>query len=158
MPDEPFRRLPTGSFAVQLPKPVRRALENLGGQLLELVTDLHPSDDPAVARLYPPAYPDDALQNLDYERMAYDGLRDGRIVAARTLQRTAKAKRLTEEELLAWMGAANDLRLVMGTRLGVTEESRPDDFADDPSAGETFEIYLFLGGVVEAIVQALKIE
>ena len=156
MAGEPFRRLKAGGFAVHLPADVRRELSELGGQLLQLVSELDPSDDPAVARLYPPAYPDDPLQNLDYERVAYDGLRDGRIEAARTLQRTAKAKRLTEEELLAWMGSANDLRLVLGTRLGVTEGSEPADFAEDPAAAETFEIYLFLGGVVDAIVRAVE--
>ena len=45
------------------------------------------------------------------------------------------ADRLTEEQLLSWLGVLNDLRLVLGTRLEITEESSEADFAaDDPRA------------------------
>jgi Domain of unknown function (DUF2017) len=71
------------------------------------------------------------------------------------METTIDAERLNEDQLTAWMGALNDLRLVLGTRLDVTEESydRPPA-ADDPD-GHAFAVFVYLGWLEEQIVEAL---
>jgi hypothetical protein len=150
----PFRRR-GDRFIVRLPGGTREALRRLAGQYRELLRDEDPSSDPGVARLFPPAREDDLLANLEYERVAHDGLIAGRSANIDTLERTAGNDSLSEDELLAWMGVANDLRLVLGTRLELTEENTERDFADDPERAETYDVYLFLSALVGTIVEAL---
>ena len=60
---------------------------------------------------------------------------------------------LDEDQINAWMGAVNDLRLVLGTRLDVTEDM--DDIElDDPRAG-AFAVYHYLTHLLAEIVDAL---
>jgi hypothetical protein len=53
------------------------------------------------------------------------------------------------------MTAVNDMRLVIGTRIDVQEESTPSDFSDDPEREMSFQLYVFLTWLLEAIVEAL---
>ena len=68
---------------------------------------------------------------------------------------TLDAKRLEEEQMVAWMNAINHLRLFMGTRLGVTEDSDFEDFDTDEGLA-LFEMYSYLGHVLELIVRAVS--
>ena len=56
----------------------------------------------------------------------------------------------------AWLRALNDLRLVLGTRLDVTEDEFADGF--DPDAPHAYElaVYAFLTWLQEAAVQAAQ--
>jgi len=86
-------------------------------------------DDPALARLFPDAYedPDDAAE---FRRFTQRDLRTTKLAnletAAQSLQRPDPT-RLSQAECLAWLGALNDLRLTLGTRLEITEDS-PEEF------------------------------
>jgi hypothetical protein len=143
------------SYEVKLSDEQRAALRDLCQQLRELLVKESPSSDPGVARLFPPAYPDDLLQNLDYERTAGSDLLAQRLDAIDIVAGSIDAKRLTEEQLLAWLSATNDLRLVMGTRLGVTEESTEADFAEDEAAEQAYGLYSYLTWLVAEFVEAL---
>ncbi len=150
----PFRR--AGSeFKLALDDELRGVLEHLAGEFHQLLTAETPSSDASLQRVFPPAHPDDPLQNLDYEREAGAGLLDGKLAALETLRSTAHADRLTEEQLLAWMTAINDMRLVIGTRIDVQEESTPEDFAGEPERESSFQLYVYLTWLLEAIVEAL---
>lgn len=142
-------------FAVDLPDELREVLASMVGDLRTLVTTEDPSTDPSVARLYPPAYPDDLLQNLDYDRSQHDDLHDGRLAGIDTVLRTMEAASLTEDELLAWLRTCNDLRLVLGTRLDIQEDSTAEDFAGDREASTSFTAYVLLTEIVGEIVEAL---
>jgi hypothetical protein len=143
------------TYEVKLGNEERTALRDLCRQLRQLLVKESPSSDPGVARLFPPAYPDDLLQNLDYERTAGNDLLAHRLAAIDTVAGSIGAKRLTEEQLLAWLSATNDLRLVLGTRLGITEETTEADFAADETAEQTYGLYSFLTWLVDAFVVAL---
>ena len=143
-----------GRYRIRLGERARDVLRVVPSQLRDLLKPETPASDPSLVRLFPPAYPDDPMRNLEYEHLAGDDLLGGRLGAIEMVERTAEATTLTEEELLAWMGVANDLRLVLGTRLDVTEESDARDFADDPEAA-MFQLYVFLGALVSEIVDAL---
>ena len=69
--------------------------------------------------------------------------------------RTVRANHLTEDEMVDWLAALNDARLVLGVRLAVTEESTGADFAHDTETAAAFELYRYLSYLEEHVVQAL---
>ena len=150
----PFRR-EGDRFAVVLPRGAREAFRQLAEQYRDLLRDEDPSSDPGVARLFPPAREDDPLANLEYEHAAHDGLMAGRLANIAVVERTAANVTLAEEELLAWMAVANDLRLVLGTRLKLTEETTEAEFSEDPERSEAYDLYRFLSALVGTILDAL---
>jgi hypothetical protein len=141
-------------FELRLDDSERELLRAVIGELRTLLIAENPASDPAVARLFPPAYPDDLLQNLDFERTAGSGLLAERLKSLEEADAALSATRLSEDALMALMRVVNDLRLVYGTRLDVTEESARDGFTDEHGRA-TFDLYLWLGWLIEHMVDAL---
>ncbi|MEZ5117664.1 MAG: DUF2017 domain-containing protein [Candidatus Nanopelagicales bacterium] len=118
-------------------------------------------EDPALARLFPDAYPEDDGASEEFRRFTETALREGKVAAARTARATLEASGekvvLTADQAQAWLGALNDLRLTLGTRLGVTEDA-PDVLAglpdDDPRAA-TYHVYDWLTFLQDSLVGAL---
>jgi len=117
--------------------------------------------DPALARLLPDAYRDDPDAAGEFRRFTEQSLRSAKQESARIVLETLPADggqvRLSGEQAQSWLRALNDVRLALGVRLGVTEEFEEQwqelDPADPQSAA--FEVYAWLGGVQESLVQAL---
>ena len=117
--------------------------------------------DPVLARLLPDAY-DDPEASGEFRRYTEQGLRSGKVAAARTVLATLPPKggrvRLSEPEAQAWLRALNDVRLALGVRLEVT-----DDFDDqvahmgpaDPRAPYV-GVYQWLAFLQETLVRALS--
>ena len=82
-------------------------------------------------------------------------LHDRRQAQLRTLAETAGATSLTEEEVLTWSQALNDLRLYLGTRLDLTEETTEADFEDELDRN-LYLLYSWLGYLQEAVIDALS--
>ncbi|HEX7248696.1 MAG TPA: DUF2017 family protein [Actinomycetota bacterium] len=154
----PVHRVGPGRFAVRLSARERDAVRTFTQQLRTLLTSEHPSSDEGVARLFPPAVPDDVLGNLEYEQRHGNELLLGRLEALDTVERTLGADELTETELLAWLGSLNSIRLVIGTRIGVTEDSTEADFAGDEQTSEMFSLYAYLTWLEGWVIQALDDE
>jgi hypothetical protein len=152
--EDPFSPGPDGSVDVALPEETRDVLRGLAASFRMLLTERTPSSDPSLQRLFPPAYPDEPLRNLDYERLVAGDLLSDRLGAIDLLERTAGSSRLSSDEAMAWMRVFNDMRLVFGTRLDVTEETDAEDFSD-AEGRQTFELYMHLGWFVSALVDAL---
>jgi hypothetical protein len=123
----------------------------LPGQLREALD----AGEPTLYRLFPPAHADDAAANEDYARLVGSGLVDGKLQALAELERTAHATRLDDDELGAWLGAIESLRLVLGTQLDVTEESYGPLDRSDPDAPR-LALYHWLSWLQEEVVQALS--
>jgi hypothetical protein len=145
-----------GSFDVDLPSEQRDALRDLPGQLGELLSDGDADRDPALRRLFPSADPDDPAHASEFDRLVRSDLLEQRNAAIETMRRTIDADRLTEEEVTSWLGVVNDVRLVIGTRLEVTEETRPEDFEPRDPRARTYAYYAYLTYLEELIVQALS--
>ena len=145
-------------FALRLSEGERDLLRGLCGQLRDLLRDADPVGDPAIARLFPPAYPDDPLRNLDFERTAGGELLAGRLAAVDVVETTVDADRLSEEEVLAWLGSVNSLRLVLGTRLGLTEETTEADYPKGHADRDAYGMYLYLTWLESGIVDSLSAE
>jgi hypothetical protein len=131
-----------------------------------------PPEDAALARLFPNAY-DDTGAAAEFRRFTENDLRarkrDDALVVVRTLDALTTTGNggavleLTADECRNWLGALNDLRLTIGTRLEVSEE-------DEGEAGSLYRLpdsdprkpmvmaYLWLGALQETLVETLMPE
>ncbi|HEX6231428.1 MAG TPA: DUF2017 family protein [Actinomycetota bacterium] len=149
------RRGRRGGFELRIPPGERDVLRALPAQLRSLLTEEHPSPDPAMQRLFPPAYLDDLEAAREFAGVVRDDLVAERLRAIETMERTIDARRLSEDELGAWLATINDLRLVLGVRLGVSEESGPEDFEGDHASEQAFALYAYLSALEGEVVDAL---
>ena len=87
--------------------------------------------DPDLRRLYPTAYADDAERDTEYAELVHDDLLQTRLDAIERLVESATESSIDDEQLAAWMQVLNGLRLLLGTRLDVSEEDQFDPEAPD---------------------------
>ena len=145
-----FARDRQGRFHPRLSAQERAVLGSLPAQVLELLA----TEDPATRRLFPVAYPDDPAAEQEYRALVGEALADRHRQALDTLAELADAETLTEGELEQWMGALEVLRLVLGTKLDVTEDMADIDTHDPRAPGLT--LYGYLSMLQEEIVAALS--
>lgn len=135
-------------FELRLSEDERELLARLPLELVELL-ELDPRDDPGLARLFPDAYsPLDAELNDEYKRLMTDDLRERHREALETIAQDADATRISAQQLHAWMTGLGQLRLVIGTRLGLSEDFEPDDSPE-------YSLYGYLSYLQEQAVEAL---
>jgi len=120
-----------------------------------------PPEDPVLARLLPDAYRDDPEAAGEFRRFTEQGLRSGKVAAAQTVLATLPAGggqvRLGPDDAQAWLRALNDVRLAIGTVLGITEDYEDElaaaSWADPRSA--YLEVYHWLGYMQDSLVRTL---
>jgi hypothetical protein len=140
-----------GDYVLRLPDEERAILRELPGQLRELLG----TDDPSLHRLFPPAYADDIEHETEYRHYMGDDLLESHRRALEVMEETIDAERLDEEQMTGWLGALNDLRLVLGTRLDVSEDLYEEGIAPDDPRAPAFALYSYLGWLQEQVVDAL---
>ncbi|GAB2447038.1 DUF2017 domain-containing protein [Streptomyces incanus] len=172
------------SLAVQLmeligPGP---AAEVSGDPLAELFAEgpSEPPADPVLRRLFPDAYGDpeepasvkdtgeQRAHSAEFRRFTENDLRAGKrenaLAVIRSLDElTAAGGRgavleLSAEESRQWLGALNDLRLAIGSRLQIDEEDDTDllfHLPDEDPRKPMVMAYLWLGGLQETLVSTL---
>ena len=114
----------------------------------------HDPGDPDLVRLFPPAY-DGEADEAEYRELMGEELLDGRVAALRVVERTVDGDHLEPADVEAWLRALNDVRLVLGTQLGVTEETQIGGLDPrDPRARE-LALYGYLSWLQEQVVEAL---
>lgn len=144
-------------------------LSDLVAQFAELLDQSGPpSDDPAISRLVPDGYTDDAGAAREFRDMTQDDLLDrrrqdaGEVIG--TLQQSAALPdgldsdeetllelvdlRLDADAVRAWMRCLAAIRLVLATRLGIRSED------DHDPADPRFGVYEWLGYRLDGLVQA----
>jgi Domain of unknown function (DUF2017) len=146
------KRRGAGRYQVKLRPNERTLLADLVTQLREQL--LASTDDPAVRRLFPPAYPDDLERDAGYQVLTRDELLEHRLAALDTVESTLDGGELDDTAMQAWMSTLNSLRLVLGTRLDVDEELPALDSAD-PLA-PAYAVYEYLGWLLSQVVDALS--
>lgn len=119
-------------------------------------------EDPAVARLLPAFHRDDAELSAGL-RM----LREPEVIAAKddaavtlldTLPRGGGTVRLAETTARSWLVALNDLRLVFGVRLNITDDQAEPAAASADPRGSEYAMYLtyrWLSGIQESLTAAI---
>jgi hypothetical protein len=149
-PQPLVRRRRDGRYELSLDDLERRLLRTY----LEQLRDLLLGDDPLLRRLFPPAYLEDPEHDEDYQQLMKGDLIESRFAAIETMEATLDERTVDEAALTQWMHAINSLRLVLGTRLDVSEDPGPPD-PDDPDLGLR-QLYEILGWMLTHIVDALS--
>jgi hypothetical protein len=111
--------------------------------------------DEATARLFPNPYPDDRQREQEYRLLAHTELLESHLAALEVLEKSADADRLDDEQANAWIRALNEIRLVLGSRLDLTDDGPdPPLTLDDPRL-PVFAAYDHLTRIQGELVDAL---
>ena len=127
--------------------------------LRELLNELEPllaePDAPSMRRLFPPAYSDERSDD-QYRSLVRDQLVRGRARSLATMRDTLANDSIDLAQADEWLRALNDLRLVLGTRLEVTEDLDYESIDLDTPGGQDLAVYGYLAWLQEQLVDALQ--
>jgi hypothetical protein len=154
-----FRRDRRGRFHVRLAPEERDLLRSLPAKVREALDEIDASGgdgDPAAARLFPPAYTSDPDREAEYRGLMRGDLADGRRAALDAFEAGIDAEILEQDELLAWLRALNDIRLLLGSRLDVTEEQSTVRVSPGDPRAAALSLYQYLSWLEEDLVEALS--
>lgn len=151
-----FRADRHGTVTVRLADEERSLIGEIIEQLRELLmtTSSAGEVEPSLRRLYPTAYPDDEQRDAEFQELMRDQLLARRLENLEVVEATLDAEVLDGDQASAWMAAVNDARLVLGTRLDVSEEDLPPTGTDDPLA-YAHHVYHYLGALLDELVRSL---
>jgi hypothetical protein len=114
------------------------------------------SDDPALARLFPNGYSDDEHASADFRRFTEQDLRQQKIAALSDVRENLNDHEnpttVSPQQAQSWLKAVNDLRLVLGTRMEITQESYFDFDSDEPEVN----LYNYLTYLQGTLIDALS--
>ena len=134
-------------------------LASVAEQLSELLDGYEDRDgDPALERLLPDGYRENAEDAEEFRRFTQTELVDEKVAGARGIAdalkpRTAKGMAsvtLRHPEAVAWLRSLNDIRLALAARLGIVDEGSPPPLDDNGYA-----IYIWLGQVQFLLLRAV---
>jgi Domain of unknown function (DUF2017) len=117
--------------------------------------------DPVLARLLPDAYRDDTEAASEFRKYTESSLREAKKYFGQTLLDTLPPEggrvKLTADQARDWLRALNDVRLMFGVRLEVTEDYEEQLASLEPQDPRVaaFEVYCWLSAVQESLVRAI---
>ena len=141
-----------GELRLRLPREEQTLLRELAHDLQAQLED--EAGDPSLRRLFPPAYDDDEDER-GYRDLMGSELLNGRREALKVLEGTVSQRRLTAAEADAWLRALNDLRLVLGTRMDVQEDTLLGELDPLDPRSQGLALYAYLSWLQEQLVEAL---
>jgi hypothetical protein len=114
-------------------------------------------DDARLRRLFPTAYHENPDHDAEYQGYMRDELTQSRSASIAVVKEVLESTDLiTAAQLHAFMTVLNNLRLVLGTLLDVGEDDFEDDIDEnDPSFGQ-WQLYGYLGWLMEWTISALS--
>lgn len=174
--------LAPGRYALMLDVSERKVLANLFADMVDTIDD---ADRPEMRRLFPTAYPNDPERDAEYQSLMRSELHSSHQAAVHRVLGTLGVadpdnsgiddpsgdtgpQELDEWDLEAWTRTLNAARLMLGTKLDVSEDTDPADglfinpgprdpgpprLADTPDAAARFT-YLWLSELLESAVSA----
>jgi hypothetical protein len=63
---------------------------------------------------------------------------------------------LDRDQVDQWLEALNDMRLALGTALGVTEETDPEDADEEDPSYASWQVYGWLGWLQESLLSCTE--
>jgi len=113
------------------------------------------STDPAIARLLPNAYADDADAG-EFRRLTERGLANRKVANAAFIVESVGAGDVALDAAGAdrWMRSITDLRLTIAARIGIVDDDSP--IPDDEETLAMYDVYNWLAGVQDSLVNALS--
>lgn len=154
-----------GAVRVRLAPPEADTLASL---LTDLIDALQPDGldpaDPVYRRLYPNGYRGNPEAADAFRDLTESALRAERLERAEhCLAGLAGAGRdahhridatLAPESVERWLRVLNDMRLAVGTRIGITEDDESFDFDPQDEAAMPHAVYAYLTALQDALVRA----
>ena len=122
------------------------------------------SGDEVLARLFPDGYRDDPTAAAELRDLIQPDLVEAKLAALDVISTSLRDREsrgrivLDDEQAEQWLTGLNDLRLALGTRLGVTEEMYDDDggaAARHDVEVHLLEVYDWLGWLQNSLVETL---
>lgn len=181
-PSKGFKRVDGDTFVVAFSPSEREVLLNLSGQLIEILAERvdvvdedplaemvgitghdSPPDDAVLLRLLPNAY-SDPVESAEFRRYTESTLRAKKRehamhMRSHLVEEDESTISFNEQGAQAWVGAMNDIRLALGVRLKV-EDNSYDYFEllspEDPMQA-VFAVYSWLGWLQESLVNTLMV-
>jgi hypothetical protein len=143
-----------------------KVLRQCAASMAAMLSDLD-RDDPAVMRLFPDVYPEDPDEAAAFRRYTEDDLKAAKLEQVTTiladLLESGGEVRLDEEAADRWLRALTDVRLTLGLRLGVEDDTDIETELDeavlqDPTSVRVgqLSVYGFLTLLQESLVAALS--
>ena len=178
-----FHRHGDNAFVAEFSESEREVLINLVEQIIELLgerTDNHvddplaamvgitthdsPPEDEVLLRLLPNAYADQ-VDAAEFRRYTESTLRGKKYAHSMSMRITLKSSvdgiiEVDHDGANDWLGAMNDIRLALGVRLKVKQNSHEELellAPDDPMRG-VYAVYSWLGWLQESLIVALMDE
>lgn len=142
-------------------------LHELVLEVIALVADGFDRADPVVERLFPDMYPDSPEDSAELRRYTEDDLRSAKLEQAALLLDTLEPEggevRLTEEQAEMWLRTLTDVRVALGLRLAVTDDTDIEVELDNevlraPTSVRVgqLSVYAYLTYLQESLVAALS--
>ncbi len=155
----PFRA--RGGGIVARLEPAEATILGLLLDQLELLLAADAEDvagDAVLARLLPDGHRSDPEIAADYRELTEASLRSGKAGDLATVRATLPADggevRLDADQAGSWLRGTNDLRLALGTRLEITDDSEPpDEITGDED--QQLAVYYWLTALQGSLVDAL---
>lgn len=175
-----FLKFSEDSFILDISKSEQEVLINLSGQIIEILAERvdatnsdplaamvgitghdSPPDDEVLMRLLPNAYAD-PVDASEFRRYTESDLRakkrqNAMLVRSQLMELEDASIMLDFESASAWLGALNDIRLALGVRLKVDENSheRLELLSPDDPMAPVFAVYSWLGWLQESLILVL---
>jgi hypothetical protein len=114
--------------------------------------------DAVLARLFPEGHRGDPRLADDYRELTESALRGGKAddlaMVRASLPTDGGEVRLDGDQASAWLRTTNDLRLALGTRLDISEDTEPPDDVTDENS-QQLAVYYWLTALQGSLVDAL---
>ncbi|MGY1618304.1 DUF2017 family protein [Geodermatophilus sp. SYSU D00691] len=156
---KPFKR--KGQDVVARLEPAESGILGLLLDQLEQLLTADADDvagDPVLARLLPEGHRGDPRLAADYRELTESALRSGKADDLATVRATLPPGggelRLDPDQAAAWLRSSNDLRLALGTRLDISEDTEPPDDVTGEE-GQQLAVYYWLTSLQGSLVDAL---
>lgn len=153
-----FQRADDGVVTAEIERDEALLLQSLGSQLAAVLTEADGAD-PAMARLLPDAYPDDAVASAEFRRFTSAGLVSRKLLNVERVLVTLSASvesgvlSLDGDDAQSWLRTLTDLRLTLASRLGI--ESDESDHRAEGDDAVLHDLYDWLGFVQNSLVEAI---
>jgi len=157
---KPFEAARGGELVARLEPAEAGILGLLLDQLEQLLTadadDV--GDDPVLGRLFPDGHRSDPELAADYRELTESSLRSAKADDLAMVRASLPAEggevRLDADQAGAWLRTSNDLRLALGTRLDISEDTEPPEEMDGEE-DQQLAVYYWLTAVQGSLVDAL---
>ncbi|NNN18269.1 MAG: DUF2017 family protein [Acidimicrobiaceae bacterium] len=145
-----IKKIQENKFKVDLHPQVRQIL----GDLKELTLSHIEDNSPTAQRIFPVAYRNSPEMEMDYQNLTREPLTNHHRDSLAVFEKSLSKPELTEDEVLAWMCALNDMRLILGTALDISEEhATPEENEPNYEGYVVYDLLTYLQGVLIEEIQ-----